>query len=913
TSNGSFILEEDGSLTAIEGGDRFDIYTLGNYEIQDDGTLVVSPDSGDTLTYAADAFHVHNDGTVHVRVSAHGEKSGGGCPGCGGVGCGSCGPPQSAAVIDSQTDVDVSAFVPDAGLPKGDLGGQDDDTGATGRRTGETLRTYRLANATTVEYSNFHGGTQAGSLAAVVTSINRVTGITEVELTIRLELVPNNDDLIFTSDTGDSYSNGNLGAMLGQNQSVVDSVVGNANYDIGHVFGTGGGGVAAGLGIVGITGIKAQGVSTSSVPTGVGFDGLVAHEMGHQFGAAHTWNGAAGNCSAGQHSSNSSYEPGSGSTIQAYAGICGADNIQSTRDLYWHSRSLDQILAHVDNRIPGVGTRTSTGNSEPVADAGPNYEIPAGTPFMLTGTGTDPDGDTLTYVWEQRDLGSRQPWNSPDDGSSALVRSRLDSVPTRVFPSEQNLVAGNYQSRGDRLPTVPRRMDFRLTVRDNASGGGGLDTDNMWVDINDTGAPFEVTSQASGGGWLGGETETITWNVANTDLAPINTTEVDILISTDGGFTYDIELATGVPNNGSYSFTVPTTIGETAEARVMVKSVGNIFFDINDQNFTIIDEDTTAPTAEATVSDVTNSGSSSVFIPVVYTDNQSVDVSDIGPGNLGVVAPDGTVLPVDYISQSSMTDTTPVTGNYRLFAPAGGWDVADNGTYTVRLFAGQVSDVSGNVAIADADIGTFDVALPFPAGDFNENGLLDCADIDLMTTTIADGINDPSLDLTGEGVLNYADVLVWIEDLKGTFVGDANLDLVVDGSDFIQWNAHKFTSGTAWCSGDFNADGTTDGTDFLLWNNNKFQAADGAGTLIAPLQASTQPIQREEGPLESVGRPQASQPQAAPAVIIPVQQRQASQATLYVPQADANDVDDDARGEERWSSRVDAYLESLPA
>ena len=827
TSNGSFELGEDGSLTEIEGGDRFTIYTPGNYDIQDDGTLSVTPDTDVRLTYAADEFHVHNDGTVHVRVSAEGEKSGGGCPGCGGAGCENCAPGGDAAVADSQTDLTVSAISAEVG---GQVEGQVEGRGEGGeagiaRRTGETLRTYRLANATTVEYSNFNGGTQASSQAAVVTSINRVTGITELELTIRLELVANNDQLIFTSATGDSYSNGNLGAMLGQNQSVVDSVIGNANYDIGHVFGTGGGGVAAGLGIVGISGIKAQGVSTSGVPLGASYDGLVAHEMGHQFGAAHTWNGAAGNCSAGQHSSSSSYEPGSGSTIQAYAGICGSDNIQNSRDLYWHSRSLDQILSHVDGSIPGVGTRTVTGNSEPVADAGPNFEIPAGTPFILSGSGSDPDGDTLTYAWEQRDLGPRVNVNAADNGSSPLVRSRLDSDPTRVFPSEENLVAGNYQFRGDRLPTVARRMDFRLTVRDNASGGGGLDTDDMWVDINDTGSPFEVTSQGNGVAWLAGQTQTITWNVAGTDSGQINTPNVDIIISDDGGFTYTIPLATGIPNNGSHTFTVPT-LPEISQARLMVKGSGNIFFDINDENFAIIDEDTSPPTASANVGNITSAGSLSTFIAVTYTDNQAVDASDLDSNDIVVEAPDGTMLPVVYVSQSSNSDAPSIVGNYRLSAPGGDWSFDDNGVYIIRLVAGEVTDVDENTNITDVVIDTFEVNIAAAVGDFNEDGNLDCHDIDALTTAVSSGNNDPVFDVTGEGVLNFNDVNFWVEDLKGTLRGDANLDFTVDGQDFLIWNSNKFSSGTAWCSGDFNADGTTDGSDFLVWNDFKFQATD---------------------------------------------------------------------------------------
>ena len=819
TDNGSFNIGETGDLTAIENGERFEIYAPDSYVINSDGTLSVSDDSG-TVIYAASAFHLHNDGTVHVRAGADPESAGGGCPGCGGLGCANCGPTPEVA----SQDIQVHAFADAADSFEAAPMGEDADGGDIALRTGTMLRTYRLANATTVEYTNFHGGTNASGMAAVVTAVNRVTGVYEVELTIRMELVPNNDQLIFTNATGDSYTNNNGGAMLGQNQAVIDSTIGSANYDIGHVFSTGGGGVA-GLGVVGINGQKARGVTGLGAPVGDPFYiDYVAHEMGHQYGGSHTFNGDSGSCS-GQRSSSSAYEPGSGSTIQAYAGICGNDNIQSFSDPYFHSRSLDQMLNFVDSGIPNVGTRTATGNSEPVADAGPNYEIPANTPFMLTGSGTDPDGDALTYNWEQRDLGPQADVLAPDNGSSPLVRSRLATMsPTRVFPTESNLVNNQYNLRGERLPTVARRMDFRLTVRDNASGGGGVDTDNMWVDINNTGAPFRVTSQDNGSTWLGGDMQTITWDVAGTDSGQINTPNVDIILSDDGGFTYTIPLATGVPNNGSYTFTTPNI--EISDARLMVKGSGNIFFDINDQDFAIIGTDTAPPMATSNVFDVNTGGGISTFIPVTYTDNVAVDASDIGPGDIEVVAPDGSILPAPYASRSSNIDGSPITGNYSVFAPGGSWDSADNGTYMVRFLAGEVTDTLENGTLVDQIIETFEVNVPPPPGDFNLDGALDCADIDMLTMAVASGMNDPAFDVTGEGVLNYNDVVVWVESIKGTLLGDADLDFTVDGGDFLTWNAFKFTSGTAWCSGDFNADGDTDGADFLIWNDNKFQSAD---------------------------------------------------------------------------------------
>ncbi|MEM8681275.1 MAG: hypothetical protein AAGF97_18160, partial [Planctomycetota bacterium] len=238
-----------------------------------------------------------------------------------------------------------------------------------------------------------------------------------------------------------------------------------------------------------------------------------------------------------------------------------------------------------------------------------------------------------------------------------------------------------------------------------------------------------------------------------------------------------------------------------------------------------------------------------------------------------------------------------ITGNYRVFAPNGTWGLADNGTYTIRLLAGEVTDIDENAIATDTNIGTFNVNVPAPEGDFNENGELDCGDIDLMTSTIAAGINDPSLDVTGEGVLNYSDVIEWVENLKGTLIGDANLDFVVDGADFIVWNNFKFTGGNAWCSGDFNADGNTDGTDFIIWNNNKFQTADRA--IVAPLitPAHTSPVTRvDDTPLVTPTQDLRTTRAALPAVRV--------QATdpIVVREARAEELPEE---EDRWVSSID--------
>lgn len=446
--------------------------------------------------------------------------------------------------------------------------------------SGTQLRTYRLAVACTGEYAAFHGGTQAGALAAVVTTTNRVVGVYEKDVAVRMVLVANNINLMYTNSATDPYTNGNGSAMLTQNNNTCNSVIGSANYDIGHVVSTGGGGVAFLAVVCGSN--KGGGVTGSPSPVGDPFDiDYVAHEMGHQFAGNHTFNSTV--CASNRNASTA-YEQGSGSTVMAYAGICGSDNIQSNSDAYFHSASLDEIIAYTTvstgNNCP---VKTNTGNNIPTINAGPDFTVPRGTQYIMTplsyGDADAGDVPNLTFTWEERDLGVATAISTADNGSSPIIRpTNPHTAPSQIAPIITNYVTPTYRT-GDRPTNTTRTMKWRCVIRDNRAGGGGVNWDDINVFVNSTAGPFVVNTPV-GSPFAGGTTVTLTWNVANTNVAPVNCANVRITMSGNNGSTFPYELIASTPNDGSEVVTLPNVAISAGQGRFKVEAVGNIFFDV---------------------------------------------------------------------------------------------------------------------------------------------------------------------------------------------------------------------------------------------------------------------------------------------------------------------------------------------
>ncbi|MEP6944945.1 MAG: zinc-dependent metalloprotease family protein [Acidobacteriota bacterium] len=593
-------------------------------------------------------------------------------------------------------------------LTSGNLDQSELVSNAEGVISGTQLRTYRLALAATNEYAVAVGGnTIAGTLAAQVLIMNRVNGIYERDLAIHMNMVANNNLIVYAGDqlcggtactaANDPYTNSDGSSMLSENTTNLTLVLGTGGYDIGHVFSTGGGGIATLNGPCGSN--KARGVTGQSNPVGDGFAvDYVAHEMGHQFGANHTFNGSVSNCGSNNRSSTTAYEPGSGITVMAYAGICGNQDLALHSIDTFHIKSLEEIVAYSQTgNGNSCAVKTATGDTPPSVSVvgGPTFNIPKQTPFTLTASASDIDGDSVTYDWQEYDLGAPtlSVPNTDSGGAMPIFRPYAPSVKAfRTFPSlpyilnNSNLPPSTYDCgrgvgtpclTGELLPQIGRTMTFQIAARDNRAGGGGVSTASVLVVVDGSSGPFTVTSPNTSVSYPGNTVQTITWNVANTSNAPVNSANVRISLSTDGGNTFPTLLAASTPNDGSESVMIPNIV--TSTARVKVESASGIFFDISDINFSI-----TAGNAAAThaVSDFDGDGISDISVwrendGVWYRINSSNGL--FGAFKFG--APGDEIVPGDYDGDGK-TDFAvwrPSTGVWYIQASTAGFSAIQFG------------------------------------------------------------------------------------------------------------------------------------------------------------------------------------------------------------------------------------------
>ncbi len=450
----------------------------------------------------------------------------------------------------------------------------------------ESYKTMRLALSCTGEYGQYHGGTVSGALAAMNATMTRCNAVFERDLAVKLLIIANNNLVVYTNATTDPYSAAaNMNNWNAELQANLTSVIGDANYDIGHLFGaTGGGGSAGCIGCVCVNGSKGSGITSpvDGIPQGDNFDiDYVAHEMGHQMGANHSFTHTAENNTV-------NVEPGSGSTIMAYAGIGGGGtDMQSHSDDYYHFKSFSQIQSNLGGKTCPVSTNIAVLNPKPGVTVSPAFTIPVGTAFKLTGAGTGTAGEVLTYCWEQNNdatvVGGTATFPSPTKTDGPNFRSRPPSAsPVRYFPKFSDVLAGNLVNTWETVSTVPRSLAFAFTVRDNNTGiyGGQTNSAATVVTVVDAGGAFAITNPSTANvSWNSGSTQTITWNVAGTTGNGINATVVNILFSTDGGLTFPTVLAAITVNDGSETVTLPSVL--SPNCRIMIESVNNIFYAVS--------------------------------------------------------------------------------------------------------------------------------------------------------------------------------------------------------------------------------------------------------------------------------------------------------------------------------------------
>ena len=740
---------------------------------------------------------------------------------------------------------------------------------------GTTRRVYGLAISTTGEFTAYYGGTVSAGLAAVTTSVSRLNQIYNRDFAIQMQLVANEDQLIFTNAATDPFTSPtNAGFTNSQNQQAIDSRIGSANYDIGHVYyrpssSGGNNGLAGGIGTVGQNGIKGQGYTAFTPPAGDPFIvDYVAHEMGHQFGGRHNFNSTGGGSG---DSTLYAVELGSGQTIMGYAGLgsfqenvvnnslaqFGAENYINPS-----SGGADQIYNYTLNPgSPGFASadRQNTGNTPPTVDVGntATYLVPVNTPFALTALANDANGDALTYTWEQINGGSAVPLNTvggiPHVPSATVNYGPIFRVlapttnPTRTFPNLNAVLAGRTYDNGEQVPAVARSLKFAAVVRDNNALGGGIAIATQNV-ATVSGAAFNVNSFNSAASVAGGSTQTVSWTNTNTGAGTsINAANVDILLSTDGGQTFNRTLASNTPNDGSQDVQIPFDLA-TNSARIKVQPTNNVFFDISNANLTITNTPSTATTPARPALVASSDTGISNSDGITNDSTPTVNISAAG-GQFVRLFANGALVGSAVAGGNgvaSVTASALADGGYTLTATA----AVDSGSAQSPASAGLFVTIDTAAPAVTARSFLFETsqAVTFRLSE----GVFNATASSVLVVNQTTGANVPASNLsvateadaltftyTGSaggsaGVLtngNYAATLntANVTDAAGNalsagsplsffvLAGDANRDRRVGTDDFLILRQNfGLANGGIFSKGDFNYDGRVGAADFLI-------------------------------------------------------------------------------------------------
>ncbi|MBK9271320.1 MAG: T9SS type A sorting domain-containing protein [Saprospiraceae bacterium] len=457
------------------------------------------------------------------------------------------------------------------------------------------LHKYRIAISCTGEWGadpQRGGGTKETALAKMADALTYANAVYEKDFAIHLDLVARNDLLIFLNANTDPFENSDVGrALLGQNTAVVNPIITPGFYEFGHIFTNDCvdvGGIAS-LGSVCSSQNRAAGV-TCWYTTDVAYVALriFCHEMGHQFSANHTFSNCNGN------ESNSRYEPGGGTTIMSYSGLCGNLNVESAgppHPNFFHSYSLEEV--HLFTRqFLSCGVKEFTGHSYPTARilTAPNLVLPKLTPFELKGEGTDMEDTGLTYSWEQFDNGEYGSRLGEVTTTGPLFRVLFPGPsPNRVFPNWNSILSLKNVDVREVLPAESRDLNFRFVVRDNHPGSGGSVWQNLKLKVTDQAGPFTVTFPNINTHRLIKNTcNKITWDVAGTNRFPVNCQKVDIVMYRNRDFDNPIVLIENTENDGSELVDIPD-LGTNIRVRVVVKARDHIFFDASDVDVVIVE------------------------------------------------------------------------------------------------------------------------------------------------------------------------------------------------------------------------------------------------------------------------------------------------------------------------------------